>query len=206
MVPPSLVSPNGPVSALSPWGVHADSPGISASHRAGVVLRCLQHSWGREGWWEGQVQNLLDNLGTDTVGKSWIGKRVGQEWKSFLLPHLPLRGFLEKPLEMRCVGRGRDGAWKAAVRRKQVEIRPAGKEWESETPTQDPLSGICRCAASHDVTTEPAHSGDPVQPHTAGLSLLRVPHPYTPMVSPRRPGLPSRGHLSHSPFVMPICP
>lgn len=43
------------------------------------------------------MQSLLDNLGTDTVGRSWIGKRVGRERKSSLLPRLPLRGFLEEP-------------------------------------------------------------------------------------------------------------
>lgn len=34
------VSPSGPVSVSSPWGVHADPPGVSAGRRAGVVLRC----------------------------------------------------------------------------------------------------------------------------------------------------------------------
>lgn len=132
---------------------------------------------------EGQVQNLLDNLDWKE-GRSGMGKFPPSSptpWRLF-------RG---------ATWSGAGVALGKLLGRKHVERRPTGKGWKSETPTQEPLSGNCRRAASHDVPTEPAHPGDPVQPHTAGLPLLRVPHPHTPMVSPGRPGLPSRGHLPH---------
>lgn len=83
------------------------------------------------------------------------------------------------------------------MQRRRVEIRRRGRSGSVRFPTQGRLSGNCRCTTSDAVTPEPAHSGDPVQPDTAGLSLLRVPHPHSPMVSSRRPGLPHRGHLPH---------
>lgn len=53
-----------------------------------------------------------------------------------------------------------------------------------------------RCTPSDAISPEPAHQGDPLQPDAAGLSILWVSHSNTPMVSPRRPGLPCRSSLS----------
>lgn len=60
-----------------------------------------------------------------------------------------------------------------------------------------------RCTPSDAVSPEPAHQGDPLQPDAAGLSILWVSHSNTPMVSPRSPGLPSRGQ---SVSLLPFCP
>lgn len=89
---PSLIRQSGPVPP--PGCFHADSPGFSVGRRVGSGSEdvCSTPGAGR-GWWEGPVQSLLGNLRKPFAEAGLV---VEGRWKSFLLPHLTLRGFLKE--------------------------------------------------------------------------------------------------------------
>lgn len=176
--------------ASSPWCVRADSPRSSVGRRVGTGSEDTRSAPGAGGPWEGRVQNLLDNLGKHFAEVDWKEHRLRPEK---LPPPSP------KPQRLFKGGPWRGEALSALGKLlfRAGTQRPRGQSGPVRRPTQDPLSGHCRCAAPHALATEPAHPGDPVQPDTAGLPLLWVPHPHAPMVSSRSPGFPNKGHLSH---------